>query len=355
MFSTAAVDRRSIGDHVSSAVGAQSDITTEDLPSTEEILVMYRSMATITVANDRITGEVSAGRLQATFYPVRGLEGVCAALGACLRSSDGLVSTYRNLGDAVAKGVPLRAVIAELYGRVGGTSKGKGGPMHLQDASAGLVLTTGIVGSGLPIAVGLALAAQLDGEDRVVAVTFGDGATSIGSYHEAMNLASLWNLPIVFVCQNNMWAEHTPIVEYAPSIDLAKRASSYAMRSCSVDGFDVISTWRALRAAVTETRAGRGPSFVECQTYRLAGHTSATDYSYMPEDDFQAALRQDPAPSFRRWLDDRKIADEATLADIDRQAVETVDEAFEFALGSPAPDLAQQDQNVFAAEPEERS
>jgi pyruvate dehydrogenase E1 component alpha subunit len=339
---------------VSSAVGSPRDVSTEDLPSTEELLQMYRSMATTTLANNRITAEVTAGRLQATFYPVRGLEGVCAAIGACLRSSDPLISTYRNLGDAVAKGVPLEAIVAELYGRVGGTSKGKGGPMHLQDASAGLMLTTGIVGSGLPIAVGLALAAQLDGDGRVVAVTFGDGATSIGAYHEAMNLASLWKLPLVFICQNNMWAEHTPIVEYAPSVDLAQRATSYAMGSLSVDGFDVISTWRHLHDAVTETRAGRGPYFVECRTYRLAGHTSATDYSYMPESDFQAALERDPAPSFRRWLYDGGIADEATLSDIDRLATEAVDDAFEFAEGSAAPDLAQRDRDVFAPQVREK-
>jgi pyruvate dehydrogenase E1 component alpha subunit len=335
-----------------SAVGAPVTSTT-DLPTTEELLQMYRLMATTTLANDRITSEVSAGHLQATFYPVRGLEAVCAALGACLRASDSLVSTYRNLGDAVAKGVPLRAVVAELYGRVDGTSKGKGGPMHLQDASAGLMMTTGIVGSGLPIAVGLALAAQLDDEGRVVAVTFGDGATSIGAYHEAMNLASLWRLPIVFVCQNNMWAEHTPIDEYAPSVDLAKRAESYAMGSRVIDGFDAIATWRALKEAVAEARAARGPWFVECQTYRLAGHTSATEYSYMPEDKFQAALRRDPAPVFRRWLDDHGIADEATLTDIDRLVVETVDDAFEFALASPPPDRAQQERDVFAAKTEE--
>jgi TPP-dependent pyruvate/acetoin dehydrogenase alpha subunit len=309
---------------------------------------MYQSMVTTTLANDRITEEVTAGRLQATFYPVRGLEGVCAALGACLRPTDALISTYRNLGDAVCKGVPLDSVVAELYGRIGGTSKGKGGPMHIQDASAGLVLTTGIVGSGLPIAAGLALAAQLDGQEKVVAVTFGDGATSIGAFHEAMNLASLWKLPIVFVCQNNMWAEHTPIKEYAPSTDLAGRASSYAMSTKAVDGFDVLSTWSALREAVAGAREGDGPSFIECQTYRLAGHTSATDYSYMPQDEFQAALSRDSAPALRSWLISSGFAEEANLTAIDHQAKETVDAAFEYAYASPPPDRDLRDLDVFA-------
>jgi pyruvate dehydrogenase E1 component alpha subunit len=317
-------------------------------PSLAELLHMYETMFTTTLANDRITAEVTAGRLHATFYPVRGLEGVCSSLGACLRPEDYLVSTYRNLGDALGKRVPLAAVIAEAYGRLAGTSKGKGGPMHLQDTSVGFMLTTGIVGSGLPIAVGLALAAKLDDTGRATAVTFGDGATSIGAYHEAMNLAALWSLPIVFVCQNNQWAEHTPIAEYAPVTDLAQRASSYGMTAVAVDGFDPIATWQTLRGALDQARAGGGPTFVECHTYRLVGHTSATEFSYMPSDELETALGRDAAPSFRRWLLDEGVVEPATLDGIEAAARDTVDAAVVAAEQGGPPGPEEQDLDVFA-------
>jgi TPP-dependent pyruvate/acetoin dehydrogenase alpha subunit len=309
---------------------------------------MYEVMKIVTLADERARAEVKAGRMPAAFYPVRGLEGVCAALGAVLRAEDHLVSTYRNLADTVAKGVPLREIIAELHGRVSGTSKGKAGTMHVHHDPSGLMATTGIVGSGLPIAAGLALAAQLDGGGRAVAVTFGDGATSIGAYHEAMNLAALWRLPLVFVCQNNGWAEHTPLAAYAPSTDLAARAAAYNMTALAVDGFDPIETWRVLGDAADRARNGEGPTFVECRTYRLVGHTSSADYSYMPKEQLEAALARDPAPAFRRWLVDSGHATESRLNEIDKAVDETVDGAFEFAQSAPKPEAGDIYDDVFA-------
>ena len=272
-------------------------------------------------------------------------------LGAVLTPEDQLVSTYRNLADTVAKGVPLRAIIAELHGRLSGTSKGKAGTMHMHHDPSGLMATTGIVGSGLPIAAGLALAAQLDaapdGRGRAVAVTFGDGATSIGAYHEAMNLAALWRLPLVFVCQNNGWAEHTPLSAYAPATDLATRAGAYNMTALSVDGFDPIDTWRVLGAATERARAGEGPTFVECRTYRPVGHTSSADYSYMPKAQLEAALARDPAPAFRAWLVDRGHLTESRLDEIDKAVDEAVDDAFEFAQSQPLPDAGDIYEDVF--------
>lgn len=319
-----------------------------DLPDSGALERMYRLMVTTTLADERSVAEAKAGRLQAAFYPVRGMEGVCAALGAALEPGDQLVSTYRNLGDALAKGVPLRAIMAELYGRLDGTSKGKGGPMHLHDSAVGFKATTGIVGSGLPIAVGLGLAAQLDGDGRVVAVTFGDGATSIGTTHEALNLAALWRLPVVFVCQNNQWGEHTPIAEYAANPELARRAGEYGMRAERVDGFDPIATWRALRAAADHARSGEGPVFVECVTYRLTGHSGTADYSYMPREELAAALARDPAPTFRGWLVDHGLADSTRLDELVTEAEREVADAFTFAEASPAPGPEELLTDVFA-------
>lgn len=323
---------------------------TDATPTVEQLERMYEVMARITTCDERVRAEVKAGTLQAAFYPVRGLEGVCAAMALVLETRDHLVSTYRNFGDAMAKGLDLRAVMAEACGRIDGTCKGKGGAMHLTDVGVGLMATTGIVGAGLPIATGLGLAAQLDGGGRVVATTFGDGATSIGAYHEAMNLAALWKLPVVFICQNNQWAEHTPIAEYAPATDLAGRAATYGMEATKVDGFDPIATWRALVAAVEACRAGQGPVFVECLTYRLVGHTSTADYSYMPQDELAAAIDRDPTPTFRRWLADQQLVTAERLDEIDRRAAEAVDDAFTFAYASPPPGPEERYRDVFADE-----
>lgn len=324
------------------------DDSSNDAPARADLASMYQLMLTTTLADNRAREETKAGRLQAAFYPVRGLEAVCAALSIALRRQDHLVSTYRNLGDALAKGTSLRAIVAELYGRVDGTSKGKGGGMHLHDASVGFMTTTGIVGSGLPIAAGLALGAQLDGDERVVVVTFGDGATSIGAFHEAMNIAALWKLPLILLCQNNQWGEHTPLADYAGNTDLTARAASYGMTAIRVDGFDPIETWRVLRRAAAAARAGEGPVFVEAMTYRLTGHTGTADYSYVPAEQLSAAMDRDPAPTFRSWLHSVAGFSDGELTDIERAAAFTVDDAFKFAVNSPAPSPEALYADVFA-------
>ncbi|MGW5145142.1 thiamine pyrophosphate-dependent dehydrogenase E1 component subunit alpha [Rhodococcus koreensis] len=318
--------------------------------SIEDLREMYRTMRLITVTGERAVVEVKAGRLKSAFYPVRGLEGSCAALGSAMQPDDQIVSTYRSLGDALAKRSSLRRIIAEIYGKAEGTSKGKGGAMHLHDQEAGFITSTGVVGAGLPIAVGLALAASVREEKRAVIATFGDGSTSIGAWHEAMNLAGLWKLPVVFVCQNNQWAEHTPISEYAAVTDLESRAQAYGMTTDKVDGFNPVRTAQVLSAATARARGGEGPSFVEVVTYRLTGHSGSSDYSYMPKDQLAEATERDPAPAFRRWLLDAEIVDVATLDDIDQQVAAEVDDAFEFAQNAPQPNASERYTDVFADE-----
>lgn len=313
-----------------------------------DVETMYRTMSLITKTSEKATGEVKAGRLKSAFYPVRGLEGVCAALGAAIRPDDLLVSTYRNLGDALAKGASLRRVMAEVYGRVDGTSKGKGGPMHLHDQDAGFVTSTGVVGAGIPIAAGVALSVQLRNEGRAVVTTFGDGATSIGAFHEAMNMAGLWKLPLVFLCQNNGWAEHTPLQEYAARTDLAGRAEAYGMTTVAVDGFDPVATALVLRDAVARARLGKGPTFVEAITYRLTGHSGSSDYSYMPKDRLAEALERDPAPSFRHQMLTSGQWTEADLIAIDAEVDALVEDAFAFAEASPQPPQEERYRDVFA-------
>jgi acetoin:2,6-dichlorophenolindophenol oxidoreductase subunit alpha len=316
-------------------------------PSAQILRRMLTTMELIHRCDQRTAADVQKGQLRAAYYPVRGLEAVCAAMGEAARPSDALVSTYRNLADVIAKGADLRSVVAELYGRATGTSKGKGGPMHLADVSVGLMATTGIVGGGLPIAAGLALAKKLDGRGEVCFTTFGDGATSIGAFHEALNFAALWKLPLVLICQNNQWGEHTAYRDYAPVESVSDRAAAYGMPAIRVDGFDPVACWQAMTAATHRARTGGGPTLCEFVTYRLMPHSAAGDASYVPTDELAAALRREPLPNFRRWLAETGQLSEAELTEVQEQATVLVEDAFEFALASPPPDSAERLTDVY--------
>ena len=309
---------------------------------------MYSLMLTTTLADQRAAAEAKAGRLRAAFYPVRGMEAVCAALGETMRPGDKMVSTYRNLGDALAKGMSLRSIIAELYGKLEGCSRGRGGPMHLQDQAVNFTVTTGVVGSGLQIAAGLGMAAQLDRVGDAVVVTHGDGATSIGAFHEGMGFIALWKLPVVVVCQNNQWGEHTSIADYAPVREFATRAAAYGIATERVDGFDPMACLAALQAALARARAGEGPTFLEFVHYRLTGHTGTADYSYVPKDELAAAPQRDPAPNFRKWLLDGGHMTEERVAGVEASAQEAVEDAFRFAAAGTDPDQEDIYEGVFA-------
>lgn len=311
---------------------------------------LYERMYLIRTVNDEVVEEVKRGRLKAAAYPVHGLEAVCASMGAATRADDQLVSTYRNMGDTLAKGSDVERVIAEIYGRANGVSKGKGGAMHLHDVNVGFVTSTGIVGAGLPIAVGLALAAKLDGSDRISITTFGDGSTSIGAFHEAMNLAALWKLPIVFICQNNQWGEHTPLAGYMANTDIAGKAKGYGVRTFVTDGFDAVQTYQTLVEAVGVARSGGGPVFVEAQTYRLSPHSAASDMSYVPREEFAAAMERDPVPGFRRWLIESGSVDEQEVVRLESEISNRVARAFEDARSGQAPAASEKFTDVFADE-----
>src|SRR5437868_5175757 len=188
-----------------------------------------------------------------------------------------MVTTYRGIHDQVAKGVPLDGLFAEALGRVDGVNKGKGGSPHISDPRSGSMLTTAIVGAGAPIANGLAFAAKARGEDRVTIVNFGDGATSIGAVHEAMNLAGLWKLPVIFLCQNNQVGEYTRVPDYTRSKDFASRAAGYGFKGVKLDGNDPVAFYQGMKAVIEEVRAGKGPVFVEALTLRLGPHAGVGD------------------------------------------------------------------------------
>jgi pyruvate dehydrogenase E1 component alpha subunit len=322
-----------------------------DGPSAETLLAMYEKAALIKLADERFRRVLTSGQAAHALYSPRGQEIVAAALGVALRSTDYLVTTYRGLHDHIGKGVPLPELWAEFYGKTTGTCKGKGGPMHITHPASGVMVTTGIVGSGLPIANGLALASKLRGEDRVTACCFGDGATNIGAFHEALNLASVWNLPVVFICQNNRWAEHTSYAKGTSSPTVATRGVAYSVPAETVDGNDPVAMWRAASEAIETARNGAGPTLLEALTFRFMGHNFGDDSSYIPKEEYEAALAADPVPAFRSRLIADGIASEGTLSAMEAQLAEGVEEAATFALSSPDPGPQELARDVFGSQP----
>jgi TPP-dependent pyruvate/acetoin dehydrogenase alpha subunit len=308
---------------------------------------LYEKMKLAEAVDERLRKGFGRGEFSGVIWPARGQEAIPAGLTTAMRTSDRLVTTYRGLHDLLSKGVPVVEVIGEVLGRSVGASRGKGGTMHITDPKHGVMLSTGIVGAGVPVAVGLALAARQQGSDRVTAVCFGDGATNTGSFHEGMNLASVWQLPVIFVCQNNLYAEMTPIAATMNIDEVRKRALAYDMPGFRVDGNDPEAVYRAAKEAVERGRSGGGPTLLECVTYRFKGHYHADAMRYIPSGELAEAEKKDPIPAYRTRLLEGGVFKESELQDIDDRAVETVENAVQEVLSAPPPGIEELDQDFF--------
>lgn len=318
-------------------------------PPREVRTVMYRTMRTIAYADERIRGLLMQGKALITYYSPRGQEAIPAAVSAALRTDDYLATNYRGMHDTIAKGAPLNEVLAEILGKATGTCKGKGGIMHLTDPASGVMVTSGVVGAGLPIANGMALSSKLQGDGRVTVCNFGDGATNIGAFHESLNLAAVWQLPVVFVCQNNEYGEFTPRMDSMNITRISDRAQSYVMTAETVDGNDPDEVYRAAVTAVARARAGDGPTLIEATTYRFMGHIFGLDQmAYMPREEYDAAVAADPVPAYRARLLADGVLDEKTMAALEAEVTSEVDAAITFALNSAVPDVAESLTDVFA-------
>lgn len=310
-------------------------------------VAIYRTMVRIAECDQRIQQGLAAGDLQFQYYPAGGQEAIAATVAALLEPDDLAVTTYRVIHDIVAKGTPMREILAEMYGRATGTCKGKGGPMHLTAPDSGLMVTTGIVGAGTPIAAGLALAEAMQNTGRVTVCSFGDGAANIGAVHEALNIAALWSLPLVFVCQNNLYAEYTSYADSTAAPSIAARAEGYGMPGQRCDGTDPVAIHEAAQAAIARARAGEGPTLLECVAPRLQGHAFGSETEHMDQAALEAATRDAPLVTVRRRLLDEGLADEETLATIEAEARAEVDDAQQFAVNSEAPDVDELLEDVF--------
>jgi acetoin:2,6-dichlorophenolindophenol oxidoreductase subunit alpha len=291
-----------------------------------------------------------SGEIGLSYYSPRGQEIVAAATAQSLTPEDYVVTTYRGIHDQIAKGVPLRLLFAEYFGKVTGSCKGKGGPMHVTHPESGVMLTTGVVGSGMPIANGLALASVLRNENRVVVTNFGDGASNIGAFHEALNLAALWKLPVIFLCQNNEYAEHTTYANGTSCANVADRAVSYGIPGVTVNGNDPEKMYATAAEAIASARAGNGPTLLEAKTFRFMGHFFGDDGSYIEDQVMADRVAKDPVPALRERLLADGHADEPTLSAIEGEATANIEDAVEFARNSDYPDVAELGRDVYAEE-----
>ncbi len=309
---------------------------------------LYELMVLMKAADDRLSRGIGTGEFMCVYWPSRGQEAIAAAMGVALRPDDRLVTTYRGLHDLIGKGVPLEEIYGEMMGRTVGAGRGKGGTMHIAKPEKGVMLSTGIVGAGPPVAVGLAMAAKRKGSDRVTVVSFGDGATNTGSFHEAANMAALWDLPVVFVCQNNLYAEMTPTADTMKLERVADRAAGYGMPGVRVDGNDPLAVTSALDDALRRARAGEGPTFIECVTFRFRGHYFGDRMPYIPKDQLTAAMEADPVPRFRNHLVEAGICGPEELDRIEDEAAATVEAALRTVVGADAPSIEELDRDVYA-------
>jgi len=303
----------------------------------DSVIWMYEKMFTIRRFEEQARREADSGKLRGIHSSI-GQEAVPTGVCAHLRDEDFVLGTHRSHHHCIAKGVDLNEMMAELFGKSTGTGNGKGGTMHIADINKGMLGANGIVGSNIPVATGVALTAKVKGTDNVSVVFFGDGASSQGSLHEAMNLASIWKLPVLFVCENNRYAESTPFEYSVAGGSVSNRADGYGIPGVTVDGQAVLDVFEVAKEAVGRARAGEGPTLIEAQTYRYLGHAGLDDpLTYRSEEEQEYYMNRDCIVTFKKYILDSSLADENELAQIEKDCESAVATSVKFADDSPYP------------------
>lgn len=301
----------------------------------ERRLTLLSTMVRIRRVEERLSELFGQGKIPGFIHVSIGQEAVAAGVCSTLRAEDSVLTTHRGHGHAVAKGIDLKRFMAEIFGRRNGFCRGRAGSMHVADREVGVVGANGIVGGGLPIALGTALASQLRGEDTVTVCFFGDGASNEGTFHEALNIAALWGLPIVFCCENNGWAQFTPQARYMKVDSVARRAEGYGMPGVAVDGTDVRAVREAALEAVARARSGGGPTLLECRLQRWFGHYVGDAQKYRDPADLKAARAFDPIHVYASALVEANVLGPDGLGEIEARVKAEIDAAVAFAAGSP--------------------
>ena len=316
-----------------------------------ELLSLYRVMLRIRRTEEQLARSYATGAIPGACHTYIGQEAVAAGVCAHLRTDDVVFSTHRGHGHALAKGVPSREVMAELFGKVTGCSRGRGGSMHLFSPETGLMGTTGIVGPNILQATGAGYSFQLLKTDRVSVGFFGDGAINNGAFHEGVNMAAIWGLPVVYVCENNLYATEVPFDYATRNTDVADRARGYGIPGIAVDGNDVLAVYEAAGEAVALARAGQGPTLLECRTYRTRPHAEGMRVvGYRTPEEIEGWKTRDPLTTFRGGVIARGDATNADFETIDAEITQEVVDALEFAIASPYPDPETATRHIYSGQ-----
>ncbi len=326
------------------------ELTRTTTLSKDVLLKLFQQMVEIRRCEEGLAKSHQAGLVLGACHTYVGEEAVASGICAHLRVDDVVLSTHRGHGHALAKGVPPRELFAELFGRETGVSRGRGGSMHLFSPEVGMLGTSGIVGPSILMATGAGYSFRLLKQDRVSVAFFGDGASNNGAFHEGLNLAQIWKLPVIFVCENNQYATEVPFVTVAGNPNVAERGIAYGIQHFRLDGNDVISVYEAADEAVRRARAGEGPTLFECVTYRTRAHSEGMrDGTYRTREEVDEWKAKDPIKRLRARLVDERIASADELDRIEEKVQEVVEEATEFAKNSAWPDPTNAATNIYSS------
>ena len=310
-------------------------------------VAQYERMIEIRTLEEQINELFASGEIRGTTHLCIGQEALAVGLASVLRPTDIVSATYRGHGIALALGLSPESVLGEIMGKTVGCCGGVGGSMHLSNMELGLLPTSAIIGGGMPVAAGAALSFQTRGTDDVAVAVFGDGATNIGAFHETLNLAAIWNLPIVFICDNNVYGEYSRIDITTPLEDLHHRGESYRMPHYAIDGMDIAAVQEGIQKAVDHARSGKGPTFIEAKTYRFSGHSRADLALYRPEGELEKWQARDPIKLTEEKLVKEKLIDAAQINKIKEETLNVILGVVEVCKSAPNPTLASMFQNIY--------
>jgi len=314
----------------------------------EKLVEMYRKMLEIRLFEEKVFELYAQNLVPGTIHLYAGEEAVAVGVCSALIRDDYITSTHRGHGHCIAKGAELKRVMAEILGKETGYCKGKGGSMHIADFSIGVLGATAVVAAGIPIAVGAGLSIKLRKSDQVVASFFGEGASNQGTFHEGINMASIWKLPVIFVCENNLYAMGTRQSVVMAIENVVDRASAYGIPGLVVDGNDVLAVYEATLKAVERAREGEGPTLIECKTYRHKGHSRVDPAKYRPKEEVEEWLAKDPIKRFKERLLKTNTMADAEMRRIEKEVSAEIEEAVKFAMENPYPAPEDALQDVYA-------
>jgi pyruvate dehydrogenase E1 component alpha subunit len=319
-------------------------------PGREKVVEMYTQMLTIRLFEEGYEQLYLKGKMPGWAHLSIGQEAVAVGVCSALKKHDYIVSTHRGHGHCIAKGCEMKYMMAELFGKATGYCKGKGGSMHIANFEINMLGANGIVGGGLPIACGAGLSVKIKKTDQVVVCFFGDGAGAQGAFHESLNLASLWRLPVIFLAENNQYAEYAFFEGHTAVQDIAQRAVGYSIPGVVVDGMDVLEIYQATMTAVERARKGEGPTLLECKTYRFRGHFIGDLGGYQPEGEIEEWKKRDPIKLLNKYILDRRYLTIKEFKKIKTKIEEEFRKAVAFAEKSPFPDLDETERDVYSSE-----